>query len=467
VLAWISFFSSEAQDGCRITVNFKNYPFDTLWFGHSLGKRAVPDFFALRQPDGNFVLESKEPLPAGMYAIVFKRSAGSNFSAFQCWLADGQREFSIETFFLKPYELPVVVGSQENELLYRYLRRYENLDNKLDSLINAWRYVPNEENFRLRVKGEEEIRRMQDDFIRQFPNTLMAAYIRKMQFPIPPDQGIKPRSPEEEAHDRWRWQRERFLENMDPASPDFTRYPGWIEHLDFYLFHLPPPHPDTTKILIDKVLNRLSANKEAYEYYLKYLTNSLGRMSQFQMDEVFVHVAANYVETGKVPSTSEEDRQKIMAEARKMTTLFVGKPAPDVTLFDRENKPVKLSDIKADLTMMIFWLPDCSHCKKEMPIVLEEYERYREKGLKVVAVCGKNGKETPACWSFADEQKLPADWYVLADPDRLSGVLVHYNIKTYPRIFFLDANKHILYKRAGEMTQVQMRSVLDKLTQGR
>ena len=125
----------KAENGCDITVKMEFYRYDTLWFGTSFGKRALPDFAATIQPDGTFHLKTDKALEPGMYAIIYKRTASSPLQYFQCWLVDGQRKFSIETNISVPYEKPVVVGSPENVALFDYLQKLNVADKRMDEVI--------------------------------------------------------------------------------------------------------------------------------------------------------------------------------------------------------------------------------------------------------------------------------------------------------------------------------------------
>lgn len=131
-----------------------------------------------------------------------------------------------------------------------------------------------------------------------------------------------------------------------------------------------------------------------------------------------------------------------------------GQMIPDVTLYNQQGEAVSLHEIKGTHTLVFFWLYDCSHCKQEIPVVKSLYERYKDKGLKIVSVCGKSGEEeAKQCWAFAGEMQMPTDWYLLNDPKRRSRFWSLLNVQSYPCLFLLDQQKHILYKQMGAAPQ--------------
>lgn len=453
----------KAENGCEITVKLDFYHYDTLWFGTSFGKRAVPDFYATIQPDGSFLLKTDKPLNEGMYAIIYKRTSSAALQFFQCWVVDGQRKFGIETNVSMPYEKAVITGSPENELLFGYLKQLGYEDKRMDEVVEHDRYEQTEEAFRNRVRIEAEMRHFQDSVVANSKAGLTTKLVQQTLFPIPPASKAKKGNWQQEAQERWQYQRAHYFDNTNIASPDFTTYLQWLDRTDFYILSLGPPHPDTTKALVDAVLKKLEAYPEGYQYYQKYLTSSFTKLSKYRDDEVYVYLVRNYLEKGKATWASQNDIRNATNTADQMELLFEGKDVLPVILYDREKNPVPIVEIPAKLTLLIFYMPDCSHCKREIPEIAKLYERYKDKGLKVAPVCLKTGDDVPSCYEFTDSVNLPKDWYLLADPDRKANVISMFSIRSYPRLFFLDENKKIVYKQNGEMPEWQMDAVLGRL----
>ncbi|MBK8565621.1 MAG: redoxin domain-containing protein [Saprospiraceae bacterium] len=445
--------SLPAQLTCDIRVKMSGYNTDTLWFGSTYGKRAEPDFHALKGADGYFQLVTDKPLAPGLYAIIFKKGGSQQFMS--CWLAEGQRSFTIETDFFRMASSTTVKGSAENEVLYDYFRRYYALTDSLDDLTNHWKSMQDEPSFRAYVQGQEALRQYQEAFLEKHPNSLTAELVRQTLFLTPPQQSELHADWQSEAAERHAFLRQHYFDRMDLSGGQFLKYPLWVDRTDYYFSKLPPPVPDSLAAMVEDVLNRLQPNVEAYQYYVGYVMNSLAKMSRFRTDEAFVRLVRTHLDGGKWGFLSEDRQRRYRDDADRMEPLFVGKKCPAVTLYDRDAKPVPILDVPADYTLLLFWLYDCGHCKKEIPVVKNLHEKYKAKGLKVLSVCGKSGEEeTHKCWEFTQTMQMPEDWLLLNDPQRKSRFSTLLNVRSYPRMILLDKEKNIVYKQIGEVPEV-------------
>ena len=112
------------------------------------------------------------------------------------------------------------------------------------------------------------------------------------------------------------------------------------------------------------------------------------------------------------------------------------------TLPDEEGKLVELYEIKAPLTLLIFYSPLCGHCMDLMPNIYQIYLDYQVKGLAAVAL---NTDEQGAYWKkFIKQQHWT--WYDVDDKEKMPLIELQYNTFNLPVIYILDKNKIILAK---------------------
>jgi peroxiredoxin len=112
--------------------------------------------------------------------------------------------------------------------------------------------------------------------------------------------------------------------------------------------------------------------------------------------------------------------------------LKIGDTAPPFVLEDVHGEEFKLANGAGEkVRLLVFWSIFCEPCKAEMPLIQRLYERYREKGLEVLAIDmdGPDRRRSIQTWAkqegytfriFIDE--LTADEsLVVADPYGVAG----------------------------------------------
>src|SRR5690606_13615954 len=167
------------------------------------------------------------------------------------------------------------------------------------------------------------------------------------------------------------------------------------------------------------------------------------------MDAVYVHIAEQYIATGKAPWIEEQEKAAVLAAVGKIAPTLIGKIAPDFTVQRTDGSPVSLHGIQSPYTILLFWSPDCGHCQQSMPALKDFYARYKEKGVSMFAVCTKINEKEKDCRAYAAQQGLDA-WITASDQQAGSSrVRTLYNLTSTPKIYVLDKDKRILAKDLG------------------
>lgn len=64
----------------------------------------------------------------------------------------------------------------------------------------------------------------------------------------------------------------------------------------------------------------------------------------------------------------------------------VGEEAVNFALTDLEGNRIELADLKGKGVFLNFWGTYCPPCKKEMPLMEEVYQEYKDQGIEMIAV---------------------------------------------------------------------------------
>jgi peroxiredoxin len=76
----------------------------------------------------------------------------------------------------------------------------------------------------------------------------------------------------------------------------------------------------------------------------------------------------------------------VWLQSSKYEPLTVGKPAPDFSLPDLNDKIVRLSDYRGKVVFLNFWATWCKPCREEMPSMEVLYKNFERDGFVVLAV---------------------------------------------------------------------------------
>ncbi len=135
----------------------------------------------------------------------------------------------------------------------------------------------------------------------------------------------------------------------------------------------------------------------------------------------------------------------------------VGHFAPDVTLRDLSNNPVKLSSLRGKVVALNFWYAACEPCKLEMPALEHAYEQYKGQGFVVLGV---DTVDDPATLDTFTHD-LGITYPVVRDVDLRAATL--YRIVATPSTFFIDRNGVIRERIVGPMQTSMLSSYVPPL----
>lgn len=88
------------------------------------------------------------------------------------------------------------------------------------------------------------------------------------------------------------------------------------------------------------------------------------------------------------------------------STLTKEVKAPDVTFISIEGEKISTRDLRGKVVMVNFWATSCVTCIKEMPGMIETYNKFKGQGLEFVAVA-MNYDPPNYVLNYTETNKLP------------------------------------------------------------
>jgi thiol-disulfide isomerase/thioredoxin len=430
---------AHAQEGYKISVSIDGYREKKLTLGYYFGKETYVKDTVPMQADGSYVFSGKDALPPGVYVIFLTPEK----VAFDVLIPEKAQHFAIKTSRQLPHQNVKFTGSNENELFYQYLGYLNAKSVEADTLRARQKRAPEvgKPAFQKKMEGlDAEVMAFLKEFTSKNAGTF-AAQIASQSLPV--DNPEFKGSETEIQEQRWRHARAHHFDRCPLTDGKMMRSPNLIRKVDEYVNQLTVQHPDSIIQSIEWILGQVKGQKETFEYLARHFLQSYLDPKYIGQDAIFVHLMDKYFSTGLIELPAET-KKKLDDHANKLRPVLIGKTVANIPLQRRDGSNFNLYEVDADFTLLFFWDYECGNCKQYTPFLKDFYEKYKNQGVKIVAVCHRDAKEYPNCWKYVDENNT-GGFIQACDPYR--RYLKQFPINSTPQIFVLNRKKEIVSKQ--------------------
>ena len=134
----------------------------------------------------------------------------------------------------------------------------------------------------------------------------------------------------------------------------------------------------------------------------------------------------------------------LMALTAGCSRPAAGKIAPDfiVEQVEPPASEVKLSSMKGHPVLVDFWATWCGPCRETMPAIEKIYQKYKDKGLEVMAV---TDEKRAVIRSFRPDSGVTYPMYLDVAGQANQG----FQIEGIPHLFLVDKKGNIVYDEVG------------------
>lgn len=458
-LSFIFTLTVFAVEDYQIKVSIKNYELDKLILAHYLGSSILVDDTATISEDGTFIFDKDKDLAAGIYLLVIP----PDNQYIEIFLTEEEKQYSLTfdaTTLTRDLEF---TNAPDNSLFYEYLGYMQQKRPEMEALIKTIQEgKAAEKDIKKEEQALEQLQKMvkeyQENIIQNHPNKLTSTLLRSnKRIEIPKFEGEE----QEVRLQEYLYRRAHFFDHIRD-DPRFFRSKFCNEMITYYMDNLTVPQPDSVIQSIDEILKLVEPDQVAFKSYFYNYLNKFYSSEYMGMDAVFVHMVKEYTMKGKTSFFSEESNAKIIKDALLWEKTLIGRTVPDLknyVLDIEESIKVKdaadenrrfaldgktnLTDVTKPYTVVVFWAPDCGHCKKSMPVLVDFYEKHSDL-VEVFGVCHTDFRQFGDCAQKLKEYKA-IKWINTVDP--YFKYIKDYNIETTPLILLLDADKKVLFKK--------------------
>lgn len=131
-----------------------------------------------------------------------------------------------------------------------------------------------------------------------------------------------------------------------------------------------------------------------------------------------------------------------------MTGVFAQGTLPDVTVKTLDGENVKLDAIvkKGKITVLNFWATWCNPCKKELDVIKDMYEEWKELyDIEFIAISIDNAGTMKKVKPMVAQKQ----WEYTVFTDEQGDLMRALNFQTIPQTFLFDADRKIVYSHNG------------------
>ncbi|MCX6245097.1 MAG: redoxin domain-containing protein [Bacteroidetes bacterium] len=424
----------DAQNVCSINGEIRNNGGKKVYLSGYYGEKVKLIDSATCDPAGRFVFSLKPSTSPGLYKIFSGKDRSLD-------LVLNRENVEFTTNETMQSDSTTFKGSAENNLYYFFQGADRKIQTKLELLVPLLDFYPEQDVFFLQAAAEYERlqlseKQMIDSLSRVYPGSFAVRMFKLQQTPF--------LSANLGKEGRLAYLKQHFLDTADFSDTLLLKSPAWankaISYLSFYSNNKYSQKQLESEFIkaVTVMLSKASVNAEVYKFLLDYF---VGGFDKYHFDAVITYIADNFQD----PFSCEDQARKTQLQKKleNFKKISIGKIAPDIVVPDPKGKPIRLSEIKSEYTLLVFWSSECGHCVQMMPQLKELYDKQKPKRWEVMTVSIDTSRTEWA--TFLREQKL--SWLNGSELKGFNSVSAdEYNIFATPTMFLLDREKKILAK---------------------
>ncbi len=322
--------------------------------------------------NGIFSFEGKKPLPPGVYFII-----KGKIRLFELLISQNQK-FQMTTSTKDYVANMKVTGDYDNQLFFDNMRFNVERNMEAEPHVKVMQDSTASEGAKKTArealnKINDKVIAYQGGIIGKYPESFTAKLFKttkRIEIPEPP----KRADGSIDSTFQLSYYREHYFDNFDLSDEALLRLPRNIyrEKVDEYLDKLFVPEADTLTEAINKLIAKAKKNQETYWYLTFMCMQKYVQPKYMGLDQVYVNLYDKYIASGELDyRINERFRQNFKEQADRIRSSALGKKSNNLILKDVNGNMRSLHGMTNKYTVLFIFDPDCGHCKKETPKLVE------------------------------------------------------------------------------------------------
>jgi len=131
---------------------------------------------------------------------------------------------------------------------------------------------------------------------------------------------------------------------------------------------------------------------------------------------------------------------------------------PDVTFINLQGQKISAQSLRGKVVMVNFWATSCTTCVKEMPQMVDTYDKFKGQGLEFIAVAMQYDRPDYVL-NFTETRKLP---FTVAIDSGGELARAFDKVSMTPTTFVIDKNGKIIKRYLGQPDFAALHALLQK-----
>lgn len=391
--------------------------------------------------NGELVFRKNEPYQPGLAFVLLPDQ-----SYFQVMI-DADQTFEMTTTLGNLVNDMQVIGSLENELLYKNLKfeaEYQPKVNALNAQLKGLLPVNPQyaalENERDALINERK--NHLDEIFKAHPDAFFTKF--KMAGQNPELADVRKKDGSLDTLKQVYIYRSQFWDNVDFSDERLLYTPVISNKLKRYIEELTPQVADSIIASATFLADKALPYPEYFKYFVNWITIRYepGKTTLMDGEAVYVHMVDNYFTYDRAFWSDSFEVYSLHRRAKEMENSLVGMKGPDVKARDINGAQRAISDLTSPYVLVYIFSPSCDHCIEESPKMVRFYNEWKNKGVEVYAI----GVETDDSeWrNFVAKNGMDA-FINVYDPTN-AAIYAKYFVDNTPEIYVLDPDRTIIAK---------------------
>ena len=434
--------------GYKVTFQTSSYKSGFAYLAYHMGKNYNIADSAQVNNNGVAVFSGSKPLLPGIYAIAFP-----NRTLTQDFLIDKEQQITVKADTGRMGM--TVTGSPANRLFDEYqkviIEKSQKMQEAKNNFLSAKTKADSLSNEAVYNQLNDALNEYRNRIITDQPESMMAVLLSAMKEPSLPKK--KPVTAQDST-DNYNYYKAHYWDGVTFMDERIIRTPFFLPRLERYYREVMPQAPDSIIKDLDYKLLLARSAPELYKFLLNWSTDEYLNPKYMGQDAIFVHLFNKYHSKGFSPWLNEKQMETISRRAYMQMANLIGETAANIELADSTGKIVPLFSQNADYTVVVFWDPNCGHCKQEIPRIDSIYQAsWKSRNVKIYAV---NTEHDKTAWvNYIKEHKLK-DWTNVYQTKEMQDAEKKSNNPSYkqlfdviqtPTLYLLDKEKRIIGKK--------------------